>query len=228
MSSRSDRTRRALAGLAALSLVLVVGACSASATLSSPATPHAAPDTTARATSGAGEQGGGVAVTPGAPAIAPGVVTTGPATATGIATSGTAIAYPYYGGVPAVAPEHTIVVSGYGQATMAADGADRAKAQGKALAVAMADAREQADAIAKAAGVTITGVSSISASGGGYGYAVPMAANGTTGSNPQAIPTDPSTGTGSGAGGQTPEPVSSVPTTVDFAMSVTVAYSISG
>jgi hypothetical protein len=231
MSSRSNRTRNALVGLVALSFALVVGACSAPAAPSSPPSAPTAPGMSAGTTAGTTEQGV-AAVAPGAPAVAPGIVGSGPATSTGagVASSGSAIAYPYYGGAPAVAPEHTIVVTGYGQATMAADGADRSKAQSKALAAALADAREQADAIAKATGVTITGVYSVSASGGGYGYAVPMAVNGSTGAAvPPVVTTDPSAGTVAGGAPATPpEPAPGAPTTLDFGMSVTVAYSISG
>ena len=143
---------------------------------------------------------------------------TGGASAPSGVASAAAIAYPYFGGTPGVAPDHTIVVTGYGQASMPANGADRAKAQATALETAMTDARAQADAIAKLAGVTITGVLSVGASGGGYNYAVPMPMSAGPGIAPSA---------GSGGTGL-PAPVPSVVTPITFGMSVTVAYSISG
>jgi hypothetical protein len=60
----------------------------------------------------------GIAI--GAPGALP-PITTGGGT---ITSSGTAIAYPYYGGSPGVAPDHTIVVSGVGQADLKSDGSD--------------------------------------------------------------------------------------------------------
>jgi hypothetical protein len=51
-----------------------------------------------------------------------------------------AIAYPYFGGTPGVAPDHTIVVTGVGQADVQLDGSDRTAAQKSAIADALADA----------------------------------------------------------------------------------------
>ena len=92
----------------------------------------------------------GIAV--GAPgALAP--ITTGGGTVT---SAGAAIAYPYYGGSPGVAPDHTIVVTGVGQADLKSDGSDRAAAQKSALTDALADAKAQADVIASGTGLTIS------------------------------------------------------------------------
>ena len=108
----------------------------------------------------------------GAGAVTPGVsgtttVTTGGGTVT---SSGTAIAYPYFAGSPGVAPDHTIVVTGVGQADLTSDGSDQAAAQKTALAAALADAKAQADTIASDTGLTISGVLSVSASvSPGYG-----------------------------------------------------------
>jgi hypothetical protein len=78
--------------------------------------------------------------------------------------SGMAVAYPYFGGSPGVAPDHTIVVTGYGQADLKADGSNGAAAQKAALLAALADAKAQADIIAAATGLSISGVLSVSAS----------------------------------------------------------------
>src|ERR1019366_1873159 len=79
-----------------------------------------------------------------------------------------AIMYPYsgYAGITDVAPDHTIVVVGSGQAALKGDGSNRAAAQTTALAAALVDARALANGAAAAAGVSITGVSSISVSVG--------------------------------------------------------------
>ena len=114
---------------------------------------------------------GAVIEAPGAPLP----ITTG--TSTGGA-SGMAIAYPYFGETPGLAPDHTIVVTGSGQADLLADGSDRAAAQKTAIAEALADAKSQADAVAAATGLSISGVVSVSASvSPSYGI-MPMMANG--------------------------------------------------
>lgn len=98
----------------------------------------------------------------------------------GTSTTGSAIAYPVfpsYPGTPGVAPNHTIVVTGFGQADLAADGSGRAEATKKALAAALADAKGQADLIATTLSIPITGVVSVSSSVGDYGpvpYGVPQ------------------------------------------------------
>jgi hypothetical protein len=58
----------------------------------------------------------GVAI--GAPGAVPPITTGGGS----VSSSGTAIAYPHYGGSPGVAPDHTIVVTGVGQAELKSDG----------------------------------------------------------------------------------------------------------
>ena len=106
----------------------------------------------------------GVAI--GAPGALP-PTTMGGGTAT---ASGTAIAYPYFAGALGVAPDHTIVVTGVGQADLKSGGSDRAAAQKSALGAALADAKAQADVIASATGLTISAVLSVSASvSPGYG-----------------------------------------------------------
>ena len=146
---------------------------------------------------------GGAAI--GAPAAAP-VATIGAS----VASSGTAIAYPYFPGSPGIAPDHTIVVTGVGQADMRSDGSGRAAAQQTALAAALADARAQAAEIASATGLSISGVLSVSASVSPYGpvpYAVAAPGGGPT------LPVTPPT---------VPQPV--YPQTLS--VSVTVAYRV--
>ena len=64
-------------------------------------------------------------ITVGAPGALPAVRTGG----TTVSASGSAIAYPYFGGAPGIAPDHTIVVTGVGQADIASDGSDHGAAQ---------------------------------------------------------------------------------------------------
>lgn len=148
--------------------------------------------------------GGAVVGAPGAlPAI-----TTGGTTVS--AQSGSAVAYPYFGGSPGIAPDHTIVVTGVGQADMASDGSDHATAQKSALVAALADAKTQADAIAAATGLSISGVLSVSASvSPSYGV-MPM------------------TGSASGSGpGQPVPPTVSLPAYPQtLSVSVTVEYHV--
>jgi hypothetical protein len=96
----------------------------------------------------------------GAPGALPAITSGG----TTVSASGSAIAYPYFGGSPGIAPDNTIVVTGVGQADMQSDGSDRATAQQGALVAALADAKAQADTIASATKLPITGVLSVSAS----------------------------------------------------------------
>ena len=198
---------RVLFGLPAL-LVLLVGCSSAGGPPSVPSIPASTGVTAnAPAVGVASDQSGPVASPPpaGVALGAPGSVEAGG----GSAASG-AIAYPFpaYVGTSGVAPDHTIVVVGSGEATLKADGSNRAAAQRTAIAAAMADARAVAEAAASAAGVTITGVSSISVSvGESYADVQPM-----TGA--------PEPGTTQNA------PVVPVPSTVapELAVTVTVAY----
>ena len=198
---------RALLGLPAI-LVLLVGCTSAGAPPSVPSIPASTGvAANAPAVGVASDQSGPAASPPSAGVVvgAPGSVEAG----SGSAASG-AIAYPFpaYVGTSGVAPDHTIVVVGSGQATLKADGSNRAAAQRTAVAAAMTDARALAEAAASAAGVTITGVSSVSVSvGESYSGVEPM-----TGA--------PEPGTTQNA------PVVPVPSTVapELAVTVTVAY----
>ncbi len=118
-----------------------------------------------------------------------GTTSSGPAVASGGAVAGTAI-YPYYGGTPGVAPDHTIVVTGTGQATMKSDGSNRAIAEKTALNAALADAKAQAETIASATGLSISGVLSVSASVSPYGVVMPMLATPNVAPNaPVPVPT---------------------------------------
>jgi uncharacterized protein YggE len=122
-----------------------------------------------------------------------------------------------------VAPDHTIVVTGVGQADVASDGSGQATAQKSALAAALADAKAQADTIASDTGLTISGVLSVSASvSAGYGV-MPMAANGATPPCVVAVP-----GSGPMATGQTnlPQPVCPPTYQQTLSVSVTVEYSV--
>ena len=117
--------------------------------------------------------------------------------------SNAAIAYPYpvFGGSSGLAPDHELVVSGSGTATMKADGSDRATAQRTALAAAVADAKSQAEAAAGDAGVTLGGVVSMSVSvGGGYVGVMPMGASGS----PDTAPSSGGTVVPPAAGGTAP------------------------
>lgn len=131
-----------------------------------------------------------------------------------------AYSYPILGGSPGLAPDHELVVSGTGTATMKADGSDRSTAQRTALAAAIADARSQAQGAAGDAGVTLGAVVSMSVSvGGGYVDVMPMGASGA----PETAPSSGGTAIPPVAGGTVP----SSPTTEQLVVSVTVAYSIS-
>jgi len=142
---------------------------------------------------------------------------TGTASGAG-AASNAAIAYPYpgYSGPSGVAPDHTIVVTGVGNAAIKADGSNRSKAQRTALAAALADAKAQADLVAQATGVTIKAVLSVSVTSG-QTYAYPLMA-GLEGSAPGTVP-----------GGTTVTPPASAivqPAAPQLEVSVTVAYQI--
>lgn len=147
--------------------------------------------------------------------------TTGGGTGT---ASGPAMAYPYVGGSPAVAPDHTIVVTGVGQADLQRDGSNQAAAQKTALVAALADAKAQAVAIASDTGLTISGVLSVSASvSPGYGV-MPLVADGAgTPSCPMPEP-----GRVPPASGLTtlPESICPPPYQPTLSVSVTVAYQI--
>lgn len=170
---------------------------------------------------------GGSAI--GAPVALP-AVTTGGTTGTSVASSGSAIAYPYYAGSPGLGPDHTIVVTGVGQADMQSDGSDRASAQKTALDAALADAKAQAEDIASATGLSISGVLSVSASvSPSYGIE-PMAGAASGSGMPSCLPGAPVKEPQASGVTNIPEPVCppvpqpGYPPTIS--VSVTVAYSV--
>jgi hypothetical protein len=192
-------------------LVLVLTACT------SAASPE--PKSAATPTSGASSVPAG-AVTAALPnaETTTSVATSGVAVGAGgvaVGVTGGGIAYPYpiYGGTPGAAPDHSILVTGSGQASVKADGSDAASAEKTALGKALVEARRRADEIATATGVTITGVLSVSETVG-QGW---VASVGTEA--PGAAPVPPSNGT-------EPAPVPPVPSAPDVEVTVTVAYSI--
>ena len=166
----------------------------------------------------------------GAPAALP-AITTGGTTGTMVASSGTAVGYPYFPGSPGVAPDHTIVVAGVGQAEMQSDGSDRAAAEKTALGMALTDAKTQATEIASATGLSISGVLSVSASvSPSYGIVLmagPSSASGT----PTCVP-------GAPVGGAQPTanpllqpvcpPLSQPVYRQSISVSVTVEYRVTG
>jgi len=212
-TARTTSTRPlGLLGLPAI-LVLLVGCTSAGAPPSVAAVPAPAGQAAnAPAVNSAVDQSAPSAVpVPGGVAVgAPGAV--GSTETGGGSAASSAIAYPFpgYVGTSGVAPDHTIVVVGSGQASLKADGSNRAAAQRTAVAAAMTDARALAEAAAAAAGVTITGVSSISVSvGESYADVQPMTGAPEPGTN-QTAPAVP--------GSSTAAP--------ELAVTVTVAYKI--
>ena len=204
-------------------VLIVASACSSAAGSSaSPPSTDAAARAATMVASGAGAgvpAGAPDAAVIGAPAQAGGGTgMTGTATGGGGAASNAAIAYPYpgYSGPSGVAPDHTIVVTGVGNAAIKADGSNRSKAQRTALAAALADAKAQADLVAQATGVTIKAVLSVSVTSG-QTYAYPLMA-GLEGSAPGTAP-----------GGTTvtpPAPAIVQPAAPQLEVSVTVAYQI--
>jgi hypothetical protein len=135
--------------------------------------------------------GGPVAVAPGA---LPAITATGGANGTTVVSSSPATAlYPYYAGAPGIAPDHTIVVTGVGQADVQSDGTNRTAAQSSAIAAALTDAKAQADAVASSTGLSISGVLSVSVSASpNYGITPMAGSSGSAcieavpGSGPQA------------------------------------------
>jgi hypothetical protein len=157
----------------------------------------------------------GVAI--GAPPALP-PITTGGGTVT---SSGTAMAYPYFGGSPGVAPDHTIIVTGVGQANLQGDGSDQAASQKSALTAALADAKAQADVIAADTSLSISGVLSVSASvSPGYGV-MPLVANGA--GRPTCVVPMPAPGKGTTTLSQ---PVCPPTYQQTLSASVTVEYSV--
>jgi hypothetical protein len=215
------------AGLLLPVLAILLGGCSAAAT----------PSSVVSATSPASSELGAPAI--GAPAIgAPAASVFGPAiapvpngstTSTGSASGGSsgsgsasgAIAYPYpgLGGSAGLAPDHELVVSGTGWATVKVDLSDRAAAQRSALAAAITDAKSQAQAAATDAAVTLGGVVSLSVSVGGN-YSMPLGVV-------EPPLTAPSTGGVTAVPPATSGSAPNEPTTEQLEVTVTVAYSIS-
>jgi len=162
----------------------------------------------------------------GAPAIVTAGGAVGAPSGAATAQSATAIAYPYFGGSPGLAPDHTIVVTGVGQADMLSDGSNRAAAEKAALGAALADARVQADAIASATGLSISGVLSVSASVSPTYGVMPMAGSGA----PTCLPGAPATGPGTSGNVIAPQPVCppvpEPPYPQTLSVSATVAYRV--
>jgi hypothetical protein len=201
-------------------LAIVVSACS-SAAGSSASPPSTDANATVLTTPERGAANAAPAGAPGAAAIGAiggGAATTGTANIGSGTASNAAIAYPYPGylGTSGVAADHTIVISGVGDAPLKADGSNRTTAQRTALVAALADAKAQADVVAQATGVTIHGVLSVSvASGQTYAYPLPA---GVEGSAP-----------GAASGGTTVPPSGPAvvqPAAPQLEVSVTVAYQI--
>ena len=172
--------------------------------------------------------GGGAAI---APTIT--TVTSGGSNGTTAASSGPATAlYPEFAGTPGLAPDHTIVVTGVGQANMQSEGSNQAAAQKSAIAAALADAKTQADAIASDTGLTISGVLSVSASvSPDYGVE-PMVANGSSSGSasggPACIVAVPGSGPSATAGPVAPLPACPLQPVYQqtISASVTVEYSV--
>jgi Protein of unknown function (DUF541) len=157
----------------------------------------------------------------GAVSVAPGVGTTITRGGATVAQAGAAIAYPYFGGTPGVAPDHTIVVTGVGQTGLKSDGSDRTAAQKSALTAALADAKAQADVIASDTALTISGVVAVSASvSPGYGV-MPLVANGA--GTPTCVVPVPAPGSGKTT---LPQPVCPPTYQQTLSATVTVEYSV--
>ena len=212
--ARPSGARIRLAGLILPAAVLILAGCTSSAAPSfAPSVPPTGSPSTGVQTVGApvGALGTTIAPAPGRPLA--GSDATGSGGAAGGSVASGAIMYPYsgYAGITGVAPDHTIVVVGSGQAALKGDGSNRAAAQTTALAAALADARALANGAAAAAGVSITGVSSISVSvGESYVGVLPM--NGVA--QPNSLPGGPAIAFPS-------------PAPAQLSVTVTVAYAIS-
>ena len=221
-SARTIKGRR-LGALLVPVLAVLIGGCSAA---SAPATPNqpASPTGSSAGVEALGAPAANVAGPLAPPQPVGTASSAGAAGSAGSAGSGSAnmaIAYPYpgLGGSAGLAPDHELVVSGTGWATVKIDLSDRATAQRSALAAALADAKQQAQAAAADAGVTLGGVVSMSISVGG-GYALPMGVIEAPGTAP------------SGGGATSVPPVPGAigptnPTTEQLEVTVTVAYTIS-
>jgi Protein of unknown function (DUF541) len=206
-------------GLIVPLVALVLAGCSAGAAPSSTGltSEPGSPELGAPAVGGPASGDAGMAIAPiPDPSTTTGVVIG----AEGSASANTAIAYPYpgLGGSAGLAPDHELVVSGSGWATVKADLSNRTSAQRTALGGALADAKAQAQAAAADAGVSLGGVVSMSVSVNSN-YAYPLGV------------VEPDSGRSTGAG--VPVPPATIgsaptaPTTEQLEVTVTVAYSIS-
>jgi hypothetical protein len=167
----------------------------------------------------AGVNGAAAGATGAAPAVTAGGTTV-------VAQAGSAIAYPYFAGAPGIAPDHTIVVTGVGQADMASDGSDRAAAEQRALDAALADAKGQATAIAAVTGLSISGVLSVSATVAPVYAPLPMAGSASGGAAATPVPALRGA-TGSGVPVITlPQPVAPPIYPQTLSVSVTVEYGV--
>jgi hypothetical protein len=207
---------RRRAGLLVPVLAIIVAGCSAAATPSS-TTEVTRPSTPELGAAAVGTP----TVTSGGPAIAPvpNGIATGGSSGSGSASSALAYPYPGFGGSVGLAPDHELVVSGTGWATVKADLSDRGTAQRTALAAALADAKAQAQAAAADASVNLGGVVSMSISVGGN-YLMPMGV-----AEPPLLA--PSTGGATSVPPATTGLAPSTPTSEQLEVTVTVAYGIS-
>ena len=189
----------------------------------------AAPSSSAAAGDSAGVTGTGRGTTSAAAGTGSGVTPAGSGTAAtgtgsatasvGVAAPGIAsIAYPVYPGSPGLAPDHTIVVTGVGQATLESDASDRTAAQNRAIVAALSDAKSQAQAIAAGTGLTLGTVLSASATvSPGYGV-MPM---------PACAPATPSGGASNDPAVGAPEPACPPePYQQTLTVSITVEYAV--
>lgn len=200
--------RRIGALLLMTAIAISVGGCTSAASPSSAASPGLPGSGVSAPTIGAPVSGTGFpAVAPGLP----GVMASGGNTGVGSASSAIAYPYPIYGGSPGIAPDHSILVTGTGQAALSVDGSNRAAAEHKALVAAVADAKSRADAVAAAAGVSIQSVLSVSVSVG-QGWIGPIGIEAPSG---PALPQN----------GGAPAPVMA-PTMPQLEVTITIAYTI--
>lgn len=193
------RHRSAFAMTTVALLALAVAGCSGSGTPSSVAGSTAAAGS-ANTSSGAPAGGAPAIGAPAAGALDGTAAAGSAATGSGFAGPGVvstapnmAFPYPGYPGVPGLAPDHTIVVTGTGSAPLPADGSNRAAAEKAALAAALDDAATQAAAIAAATHSTLGAVISVSASIGQNWYGImPMGAatpgQGSSTGSPTIVP----------------------------------------
>jgi hypothetical protein len=131
-------------------------------------------------------------------------------TSVGAASTGIAYPYPIFGGTPGVAPDHSILVTGSGQASLKADGSNAAAAERTALTTALVEAKRRADEVAAATGVTIRGVLSVSVSDG-QSWIAPMGIE-----SPGGAPMPPTSRSAP----------ATTPSTLELNVTVTIAYTI--